>query len=175
MRRLSPLATVSDHAAVDRPAAIDAALVRAVCRNARANPRLREIHRFHADDEAPLQRMLNAIQPGSYVRPHRHLDPPKDEGFLILSGRCGVVTFDDAGAVVERLVLDRAAHSLGCDIPAGVWHSLVALATDTCLYEVKPGPYAAASDKDFPAWAPAADDAEAAAYLAGLERAFDSR
>jgi len=38
--------------------------------------------------------MLNSIQPGSYLRPHRHLDPPKDEAFVLLKGSAGFVIFD---------------------------------------------------------------------------------
>ena len=37
--------------------------------------------------------MLNAIQPGSYIRPHRHLDPPKSESLILLQGMLGYVSF----------------------------------------------------------------------------------
>ncbi len=36
----------------------------------------------------------------------------------------------------------------------GAWHSLVALAPNTVLFEVKPGPYRPTGENDFATWAP---------------------
>ena len=38
---------------------------------ARQSPRGRIIQRLHKRDDAPLHRMFNVMQPGSYARPHR--------------------------------------------------------------------------------------------------------
>jgi hypothetical protein len=51
---------------------IDEALLNEVSSLGKGNPRKRMILRFHGHEE-PLQRMLNAVEPESYVRPHRHL------------------------------------------------------------------------------------------------------
>ena len=48
--------------------------------------------RFHEFDEH-VQRMLNAVEPGSYVRPHRHVNPVKPEAFVVLRGSVLVVRF----------------------------------------------------------------------------------
>ena len=74
---------------------ITAELVRQKAADALSNPRRRVILSLHSSDDEPLHRMLNAIQPGSYVRPHRHLTPPKDEGVVVLSGSVGFVPFAD--------------------------------------------------------------------------------
>lgn len=156
---------------------IDRTLLLEKARDAAANTRLREIHCFHLEDAAPLQRMLNALQPGTYGRPHRHLSPAKDEGFVLLAGRAGVAVFEEDGTLADEnlILLDREAGVLGVDIRAGAWHALVCLAPDTVLYEVKNGPYAAVDDKDFAPWSPLPDTAEARDYLRGLEERFRTR
>lgn len=168
VERISAMATRSCHKATT---GIDMELVAAKAADARANARQREIHAFHAGDDATLHRMLNAVQPGTYVRPHRHSDPPKDEAIILLQGRLAFVAFDDEGQIDEDdlILLDREAGVIGADFRAGVWHTFVVLEPDTVLYEVKPGPYTAASDKDFANWAPEADTPGAEAYLAQLE------
>jgi cupin fold WbuC family metalloprotein len=168
LRRVSPQATQSDHG---RFAVVDAALVRRKAVDAAANPRRREVHRLHAVDGETLHRMLNALQPGTYVRPHRHLTPPKAEVFVLLSGMLGFVAFDEAGRFGREdcLVLDPAKGTYAVDIPAGTWHAIVALAPDTVVFEAKPGPYAPASDKDFAPWAPAEGLPEAVAALMATE------
>jgi cupin fold WbuC family metalloprotein len=170
-KRISPVATQSEH---KDWLALDAALLAQKAADAAASPRLREIHRLHAEDGESLHRMLNAIQPGSYVRPHRHLDPPKAEAFILLQGALGFVQFDDDGGVRREncLLLDRERGALGVDAREGRFHAIFALAPDTVAFEVKPGPYSPVSDKDFASWAPAEGDARAKAYLMALEDRF---
>jgi hypothetical protein len=69
-------------------------------------------------------------------------------------------------------VLDTARDVYGCDIRPGVWHTIFALVPDTVVFEVKPGPYSPANDKDFAPWAPREYSPEAAPYLATIEDAF---
>ena len=45
-------------------------------------------------------------------------------------------------------------------------------APDTVIFEVKPGPYDAATDKEFAPWAPPEGDPRAHAYLIQLEDQF---
>jgi cupin fold WbuC family metalloprotein len=171
LTRLSPQATISGHA---RFHSFGGRVLAQKARDAVRNPRLREIHVLHQDDSDPLHRMINALQPGTYARPHRHLDPPKAEGFVILQGVAGIVLFDrtDAGIEEEYILLDLERGDLVADVRAGVWHTILALAPDTVLYEVKPGPYSVLTDKDFAPWTPEAGSDEAGDYLRGLERRF---
>ena len=39
---------------------------------AKQSPRLRMNYNFHSELEDPVQRLCNAMEPGTYVRPHRH-------------------------------------------------------------------------------------------------------
>ena len=41
------------------------------------SPRRRAIYRLHEHEE-PVQRMLNAMLPGTYVQPHKHEAPDRD-------------------------------------------------------------------------------------------------
>ena len=86
-----------------------------------------DIHVFHRGDEDPLQRMLNAIQPGSYIRPHRHFDPPKSESVILLQGMLGYVSFRDDGTPQDDsfLLIDIDRGVLGRDIrPRRLAHDL---------------------------------------------------
>jgi len=169
--RISPAATRSLH---DTAVAVDAALIRAKARDARANARKREIHIFHTGDEDTLQRMLNALQPGTYITPHRHVAPPKAESILVLQGRVGFATFHDDGSddADHWLCMDPRAGVHGVDYRGGVWHTFFALEPDTVILEAKPGPYAPATDKEFAPWAPEEGAAQATAYLADIEDRF---
>jgi cupin fold WbuC family metalloprotein len=154
--------------------AFDEDLMDATSAAARDNPRARWITRFHGLDE-PFQRMLNAVEPQSYTRPHRHLDPPKSEVFVALRGSALIVRFADDGIPVEGVVIADAGPARGIEIPPGAWHCLVSLEEGTVLFEAKEGPYVQATDKDFAPWAPPEDDREAGlAFIASLRAHFGS-
>jgi cupin fold WbuC family metalloprotein len=169
--RISAAATKSGHRTV---ALIDRNLVERKACDAKRSDRKREIHIFHEGDPDPLQRMLNAIQPGSYVRPHRHLHPPKAESIILLHGSLAYVSFSDDGLPEEEglVLIDSSRGVYGCDIRAGVWHTIFALAPNTVLFEVKPGPYDPSVDKEFAPWSPAEHTPAAGAFLAELEDGF---
>ena len=168
LTRRSQAATISRHHAF---ALVGRDLILAKARDAAANPRKREIHVLHSGDQDPLQRMLNAIQPSTYVQPHRHLHPPKAESFVLLQGQAGIVIFGDHGEVVDKglVLLDQSHGVVAVDVREGVWHTLVALAPETVLFEVKPGPYHAPRDKDLASWSPGPGHSQALPYLADLE------
>ncbi|MGF1615444.1 MAG: WbuC family cupin fold metalloprotein [Gammaproteobacteria bacterium] len=103
----------------------------------------------------PIQRFCNAMEPGTYVRPHRHQLFGRWELFLAITGAALVVTFGHDGSLLTRTVIGVDGPHYGLEIPVGVWHTVVSLRSGTVLFEVKPGPYAPLTDKDFAPWAPA--------------------
>ena len=139
---------------------------------ARHNPRLRKNWNIHPHDDSPAHRLLNAMEPLSYIRPHRHLDPNKDETFLIVRGRLGILIFDDGGSVVEKLLLDAEGENLGVDIPAGVFHTAVSLAAGTIFFETKAGPYRPLAAEELASWAPEDGSSQTSAYLDFLKMAL---
>lgn len=137
---------------------ITASLMTELSHQAAASIRGRSNFNLHPHLTDPVQRFLNAIEPGSYVRPHRHGNPVRWELFVVLHGAAVVLLFDDAGVVMERVELDAGGSVRAAEIPPGVWHTVVARVSGTVLFEFKEGPYAPLSDKDFAAWAPAEGD-----------------
>jgi cupin fold WbuC family metalloprotein len=109
--------------------------------------------------------MLNAIQPGSYIQPHRHLFPPKAESVIVLQGAIYVFIFNEEGDIKDVYTVEAGGINLGIDSEPGVFHTFVAIEKDTVLFEVKPGPYNPADDKDFAPWAPAEGEHGAIDYL----------
>lgn len=149
---------------------LDTALFDSLIERARRSPRLRTNHNFHASMEDNPHRFLNAMIRGTYIAPHRHLDPPKAESFLVLQGEIALFTFDDAGRIASTHVLGRDV--LGVDLVPGVWHTMTPLTPHAICYEVKPGPYLANNDKDFAPWAPREGDPNVRAYLEALVRSI---
>ena len=148
---------------------IDNALLDELCAAAAAHPRRRKNRNFHPRDDHPAHRLLNAMQPDSYIPPHRHLDPNKDETFLVLRGLLGLVLFDDQGVIVRSVKVGAGGAAIGVDIPHGTWHTAVALEPDTVFLEAKAGPYLPLTEAERAPWAPAENTAAAALYLAALK------
>jgi cupin fold WbuC family metalloprotein len=151
---------------------IDDDLLNEVTAEARGSPRGRKNRNFHQADDSPAHRLLNAIEPGSYVAPHRHLDPHKDETMIVLRGRLGLVVFDAAGAVAQTAVLSVEGGTPGVDIPHGAWHTVLALESGTVFFEAKAGPYQTLTPEERAPWAPQEGAAEAGGYYARLMQLF---
>jgi cupin fold WbuC family metalloprotein len=122
-------------------------------------------YNFHKQYHDPIQRMLNAMNCGTYLQPHRHKNPDKREAFILLTGRVAVVEFNDIGQVLDHIVLDHRTGNYGTEIPVGTWHSLIALENGSVVYEVKDGPYTPINDKNFAPWAPKEGEKTCAQYL----------
>jgi cupin fold WbuC family metalloprotein len=139
---------------------------------AQSDPRRRRNLNLHADYQDPCQRLFNAVEPGSYIRPHRHTEPPKPEFFLAVRGRFVLLLFNDEGGVVTAAHLAPDGPEVAVDIAPGQWHTIVALEPGSIFFEAKPGPYAALTDKEFAPWAPAEESADVPQYLETLYAAL---
>lgn len=151
---------------------IDSRLLDAVSAQAAVSARRRKNFNFHLQDTAPANRLLNAIEPDSYVQPHRHLDPAKDETLVVLRGAVGLVIFDDKGGIVQQAVLRAGSGALGVDILHATWHTFVALEPGSVIFEAKAGPYLPLGNGEKAYWAPAEGDSAAAVYLERLISSF---
>jgi len=160
----------------DRPSSgvtfIDTEMLDALSGEARTNPRQRINRNFHPGGDYPCHRLLIAIEPDSYIPPHCHADPAKDETLLVLRGRIGALIFDPSGRVLEARVLDPATGCLGLTIPYGTFHTLVSLESGSIFLEAKAGPYAAPLGEERPSWAPLEQAPEAKTCLEGLRAHF---
>src|ERR1700730_7324986 len=97
-------------------------LFRHLIEKAQHSPRLRINHNFHASMEDNPHRFLNVMAKGTYVAPHRHLDPPKAESFVVLEGEVAFFIFNDAGQVTRTEAIGH--DPVGIDLAPGVWHTL---------------------------------------------------
>ncbi|MBI4874450.1 MAG: cupin fold metalloprotein, WbuC family [Acidobacteria bacterium] len=79
-----------------------------------------------------------------------------------------MVCFDDDGRIRSRHEL-RGPANWGIDLAPGVWHTICAITPRAVCFEVKPGPWVPATDKEFAPWAPREGDPGAAAFLRMLQ------
>ncbi len=133
---------------------IDEAFIERSTQQAKSSARRRMNYNFHPVPEDPLQRMLNAMEPDTYIQPHKHENPDKREAFFCLRGRIVVVEYGDDGQITDHVLLDPLAGSYGCEVAPRTWHSIISLESGSVAYEVKDGPYDPAVDKHFASWAP---------------------
>lgn len=138
---------------------------------AASSRRLRRNYNLHPTLDDPIQRLLNAFEPGTCVRPHRHTDPARWEVFVALRGRAAVLVHDVLGTVIDRTELSVEGPAAAVEIDAGAWHTLVSLSPGTVLFELKPGPYSPITDKNFAGWAPAEGEPGSQALVTWLETA----
>lgn len=147
---------------------IEQTLVNQLTEKAKQVERKRTNFNFHETASDTLHRMLNAIEPYSYVCPHKHENPNKREAFIILSGRLLVIEFDLEGNIIDHILLDTDKGSFGVEIPPATYHTIIALTSNTVVYEVKDGPYEVSNDKGFAPWAPMEGEPNAKDYLLEL-------
>lgn len=118
---------------------------------AAAVPRLRAHRNFHPELSDPVQRLAIAMEPGTYIRPHRH--PHTFELLLPLSGRFVVLNFDEQGTVTQRVVLGEECTAP--EMAAGTGHAVLSLDHAGIIFEVKHGGYQPVAEQDSAPWAPA--------------------
>ena len=149
---------------------IDLALLDNVSSEAKKSPRLRKNHNFHKSLKEPCNRLLNGMEPDSYIRPHRHLDPEKGESIVILRGRLGVIAFDEQGSITQHSLLVPGGNAVAVNVPCGVFHTFVSLERGTVFFETKAGPYKPITEEESAHWAPGEGSAEATPYLESLKK-----
>ncbi len=149
---------------------LDQSLFDTLTEKAAQSPRLRSNHNLHRELSDPVQRLLIALQPGTYVRPHHHPDPNKWELLTALQGTLFLVIFDAQSTVLDKRQLHHDGPQTGVEMPAGTWHTVFPVGGSAVFLEVKAGPYTPAEASDFASWAPAEGDEEVAAFLHWLER-----
>ena len=125
-------------------------------------PRLRAHRNFHPELSSPVQRLAIAMEPGTYIRPHRH--PHTFELLLPLSGRFLVLNFDDEGCVTQRVILGEDCSALEMD--AGTWHAVLSLDKGGIIFEVKQGSYQPVTEQDSAPWSPAEGEKGTAELMA---------
>jgi cupin fold WbuC family metalloprotein len=131
------------------------------------------VHNTHSE---PCQKLFNAINLDSYIRPHRHALDPKDECLVAIKGLFALIIFSDHGSVKSITLFGSEKYSellsiaSGLEISAGIWHTVVSLLDESILFEVKSGPFDSASSKEFAPWAPEEESNDSIEYLFSLRQ-----
>ena len=139
---------------------------------AKNSPRLRQHRNIHQSYQEGCQRLFNAIELGSYIRPHRHASEPREELLIAIRGSMALITFDDQGSVTSILRFGSEKHgsdlAAGAEVTSRTWHTVVALEPGCVLLEVKAGPFDPSQPKDLAPWAPDEGSTIAHGYLQRL-------
>lgn len=149
-------------------------MLAALQQEAAAAPRRRQHRNLHDSFADPVQRLLNAIEADSYIRPHRHTLDPKMEFLVAIRGQFVLITFDEQGrpASVARFGTELHAQAenldVAAEVPPGTWHTVVALGPGCILLECKAGPFDPGAAKELAPWAPEEGAPAAAQYLEWL-------
>lgn len=118
---------------------IDQHILDELTAQAKASPRLRMNLDLRNSPEDNSQRMLNAIEPGTVMPIHRHRT--SSETVVCLRGHFEEYFYDDSGVLAATVDMLPGAPVAVLNVPAGVWHSLRSMESDTVLLECKDGKY----------------------------------
>jgi cupin fold WbuC family metalloprotein len=148
-------------------------------KEAQGNLRKRQHRNIHKSYEELCQRLFNAIEPSSYIRPHRHATDTRDELLIAVRGSMALVIFDEQGVVNDVILfgVNKKGNSLavGVEVSANTWHTVISLEPASVLLEVKAGPFDPSQPKDLAPWAPDEGDLSAQQYLQLLISNFKMR
>ncbi|QSH42450.1 WbuC family cupin fold metalloprotein [Lentisphaerota bacterium ZTH] len=155
---------------------IDKELMDKLTEEALASERKRSHYNLHASLDEDIHRLCIAAEPGTYVKPHRHLEGNKWELMVVLRGHVSILQYDDDGKVIRRVELQAGEAPAAVEIAADSWHNFVVLKSGSVVMEVKRGPYQRPSAADFASWAPDEGEAAAPAFCKWFEQCtVDSR
>lgn len=125
---------------------LDKTLLDKVSTQAKASPRLRMNFNLHESLDSKVQRLFNAMEPGTVVPIQRHQNIA--ETLLLVRGSMKVYFHDSEGEITDTFMLSPKDGVYGIHIPAGKWHSVEVLESGTVMFEVKEGPYTPLSNED---------------------------
>jgi len=165
---------MTDITKMAKPEFIDRQKLDEISLQAERSPRRRKNYNFHRSDEAICHRLLNAMEPDSYIQPHRHLAREKDETLIVVRGKMGLVLFDEQGSITEKALLEPEGDVVMANIPPGTFHTWISLEARSVFFEAKAGPFRPLTQAEKAPWAPGEGEELSAGYLASLKRLFGS-
>ena len=125
---------------------IDEKLLNNLTEEAITNPRLRKNFNLHNSLDDKVQRLLNALEPGTLLPIHRHTNT--DEVYFMVRGSLIVKFYNEQKELTKTQELNPQTGKFGISIPAGQWHTIEVLEKGTIIFEVKEGPYLPLKDID---------------------------
>lgn len=125
---------------------INTQLLDNVSSSAKKTERLRMNYNLHESLDSKVQRLLNAMEPGTIIPIQRHKNSA--ETLMVVRGKMKVELYDDNKNILESEILSSEEGKYGVHIPAGVWHCVEIMEPNTVIFEVKEGPYTPLSKDD---------------------------
>lgn len=141
---------------------LDQSLFDSLLAEAAVSPRRRSFRNLHQSYAEPVQRLVVAMLPDSYVPPHQHVLPTQWELFVVLQGQIDFLLFAPDGQLLHKHRLGAGHSVTGLELAAGQLHSVVAVAGPAVFLEVKQGPFDPTQPRAMAAFAPAEQDSLAA-------------
>ena len=118
---------------------IDQQLLDELTAFAKESPRLRMNRDLRNSSFDQSQRMLNAIEPNSFVPIHRHRK--SSETVVVLRGHLRETFYDSERQVISVHDLIPGGDIMALNIPMGQWHTAEAMESGTVILEMKDGVY----------------------------------
>lgn len=126
---------------------INQSLLNQLTEQAKASPRLRMNYDLRNSEDDGSQRMLNAIEPGSPERIHRHQHT--SETVVCIRGRVVEEFYDKLEHIcTDAIELTPNGPNVAVNIPAGQWHSIRAVESGSVVLAVKDGKWEPLSEVD---------------------------
>lgn len=114
--------------------------------DAKSSPRLRMNYNLHKSFDDVVQRMFNALEPGTIVPIARH--PYSSETLIMLRGKLRVLIYDDNKNIIEDVIIEANTENIGYHISKGTWHQVESLESGTVCFETREGPYTPVAECD---------------------------
>ena len=122
---------------------IDNNVLDELTRRAKNSPRLRMNMDLRNSPEDQSQRMLNAIEPGTVLPVHRHMN--SSVTIVCVRGHFEEYYYDDNGNLIETIDM---RPGIVLNLPAGQWHSINSLESGTIILEVQDGKWEPVAPED---------------------------
>ena len=123
---------------------IDNKILDELTAQAKASPRLRMNLDLRNSAEDNSQRMLNAIEPGTVLPIHRHMN--SSVTIVCVRGHFEELLYDDSGNLIEAIDMRPGGNVI--NLPIGQWHTIKSLESGTVLLEVQDGKWEKMREED---------------------------
>lgn len=125
---------------------IDKNLLDKLTEEAKNSPRLRMNFDLRTTTGDSSQRMLNALEPGTMIPIHRHMKTT--EAVVMLRGKAIQYIYNDAGEIIDKILLEAGGDCSMMSVELGQWHRLESLESGTVIFEAKDGPFEPLKEDD---------------------------
>ena len=122
---------------------LDNQMLDGLCQQAERFSLRRQYLNIRPSYQENCQQLFNAIQPDSYIHPHRHSIENKQDLLIAIRGSFSLITFDDHGDFIRsdsfglELYADEICPNVGVEIAPNVCHTVLAKQENSILLESK--------------------------------------